>query len=100
MADGKHGNAGAGFWGRFNGANAQNKDANARKEEKQHERQITRQTEKNSLLERCNDARHMGERACGGGDDSQKRNRMTPEERRALRRQIQEVGHELYRPAR
>ncbi|MFZ6874703.1 hypothetical protein ACO0LF_21805 [Undibacterium sp. Di27W] len=100
MADGNHGSAGAGLWGRFNNANVQKKDANIQKQEKQHERQIARQAEKNSLLERCNDARHIGERACGGGDDNQKRNRMTPEERRALRRQIQDVGHELYRPAR
>ncbi|WP_394781985.1 hypothetical protein [Undibacterium sp.] len=33
-------------------------------------------------------------------DTSQKRSRMTPDERRALRRQINEAGHDIYVPGR
>jgi len=100
MADGNRSNGGASLWGRFNGGNVQHKDGNARKVDKSRERQLSKQSEKNSLLERCSDARHAGERPCGTADDAQKSNRLTPEERRALRRQIQDVGHELYKPAR
>ncbi|WP_423022245.1 hypothetical protein [Undibacterium sp. Ji42W] len=99
MAENK-GNGGSAMWGRFNNGNAQQKNDAARKEEKQHERQLNKQAEKNSLLERCNDARHIGERACGSAEDNKKAGRLTPDEKRALRRQIQDVGHELYRPAR
>lgn len=96
MADNK-GSGGSAMWGRLNG---QQKNDAVRKEEKQRERQLNKQAQKNSLLERCNDARHIGERACGTAEDSKKPGRLTPEEKRALRRQIQDVGHELYRPAR
>ena len=99
MADNK-GNGGSAMWGRFNNGNPQQKNEAARKEEKQRERQFNKQTEKNSLLERCNEARHAGERACGTAVDGKSAGRLTPEEKRALRRQIQDVGHELYRPAR
>ncbi len=99
MADNK-GNGGSALWGRFNNGNAQQKNDAARKEEKQRERQLSRQAEKNSLLERCNDVRHVGERACGTADDNKKPNRLTPEEKRALRRQIQDAKQDLYRPAR
>lgn len=99
MADNK-GNGGSALWGRFNNNNAQQKNDAVRKEDKQRERQLNKQAGKNSLLERCNDTRHIGERACGTAEDSKKTGRLTPEEKRALRRQIQDVGHELYRPAR
>jgi hypothetical protein len=33
-------------------------------------------------------------------DNSKKQGRMSPEERRALRRQIDEAGHDIYRPKR
>ena len=33
-------------------------------------------------------------------DNAQKNGRMSPEERRALRRQIDEAGHDIYRPKR
>jgi hypothetical protein len=33
-------------------------------------------------------------------DNSRKQGRMSPEERRALRRQIDEAGHDIYRPKR
>jgi hypothetical protein len=37
----------------------------------------------------------------GSGDDSQQRQgKMSPEERRALRRQIDEAGHDIYTPKR
>ncbi|MDP1977928.1 hypothetical protein [Undibacterium sp.] len=94
------GNRDAGLWGRFNGGNPQLKDENVRKDDKQRERQINKQGEKSSLLERCSDARRIGERACGAAENAQKPNRLSPEERRALRRQIQDVGHELYKPLR
>lgn len=100
MADGNRRNGGASLWGRFNGANVQHKDENARKVDKARERQLSKRGEKNSLLEHCSDLRHAGERACGAADETQKSNRLTPEERRALRRQIRDVGHELYKPAR
>jgi hypothetical protein len=35
-----------------------------------------------------------------GNDNSKKHGRMSPEERRALRRQIDEAGHDIYRPKR
>jgi hypothetical protein len=35
-----------------------------------------------------------------GPDNSRKQGRLTPEERRALRRQIDEVGHDIYAPRR
>ena len=109
-ADGNRGSATNVFWNRFNGGSAQHQDELARKEnrqqqrqinqaEKQAERQAEKQANKNSLLDRCKDGTHNGERACGIVDSSQK-NRMTPDEKRALRRQIKDASNQIYTPAR
>jgi hypothetical protein len=37
-----------------------------------------------------------GNSSNGANDNSRKQGRMTPEERRALRRQIDEAGHDIY----
>lgn len=103
MADNGRGNNGGGFWNRFNGGNAQHKDNLARKEEllnKQRERQLNKKLNQNRFLDNCGDAQHDGDHACGRADGTQKPNRLTPDERRALRRQIQDAGHELYAPIR
>ncbi|MBC3916209.1 hypothetical protein H8L32_01805 [Undibacterium sp. CY18W] len=103
MADNGRANNGGGFWNRFNGGDAQRKDELARKEEllnKQRERQLSKQLNQNRLLDSCSDAQRDGEHACGRADSAQKGNRLTPDERRALRRQIQDAGHELYAPVR
>lgn len=51
-----------------------------------------------SVEQRCGDDQHAGDRLCGGNDNAQKRSRLTLDERRALRRQIQDAGQELYIP--
>lgn len=90
------GNGGNGLWSRFNGGTAQQQDKLARKEEAQRERQMSKQAARNNLLERCKDGQHNGERACGVVDANSKRSGLTPEEKRALRRQIKDAGHQLY----
>ena len=52
-----------------------------------------------SLESRCIDDQHSGDRSCAGGESVQKKSRLTLDERRALRRQIQDAGQELYVPA-
>ncbi|MFZ6774228.1 hypothetical protein ACO0LB_16085 [Undibacterium sp. SXout7W] len=51
-----------------------------------------------SVEQRCADDQHAGDRLCGGNDNAQKKSRLTLDERRALRRQIQDAGQELYIP--
>jgi hypothetical protein len=99
MADNARNNGG-GFWGRFNGGDAHRKNEAPRKQDllsKQRERLMNKQPGQNQTdnAERCN-----GDRLCGKADDAQKRNRLTPEEKRALRRQIQDAGHDIYTPVR
>ncbi|MFZ6656160.1 hypothetical protein ACO0LH_13050 [Undibacterium sp. TJN19] len=99
MADNTRSNAG-GFWGRFGGGDAHRKPEAPRKQDllsKQHERQMNKQPGQNRIdnVDRCN-----GDRTCNKADDAQKRNRLTPDEKRALRRQIQDAGHDIYTPVR
>ncbi len=98
FADIRHGNGNSGFWGRFNGNNAQQNENKMRKDELQHQRQLNKQANQNNLLERCKDTQHSGERACGVIDPVQKRNGLTAEEKRALRQQIQDARNQLYTP--
>jgi hypothetical protein len=41
-----------------------------------------------------------GNQADNANENARKQGRMSPEERRALRRQIDEAGHDIYRPKR
>jgi hypothetical protein len=60
--------------------------------------------EKDVLVDDRNDAKRQAPPAAnpsnGNADTNQKRSRMTPDERRALRRQINEAGHDIYVPGR
>ncbi|MBI3285942.1 MAG: hypothetical protein HYZ65_13995 [Burkholderiales bacterium] len=89
--------SGGSFWGRLGGNEVTRRDETLRR---RHERQQARRAERDEMLEgeRCAE-RRSGEIACVRPDGMQKRNRLTPDERRALRRQIQDAGHELYVPA-
>lgn len=41
-----------------------------------------------------------GNQSSSGGEQSRRQGKMTPDERRALRRQIDEAGHDIYVPKR
>lgn len=98
LADIRHGNGNGGFWGRLNGGNAQQNENRARQIEMQRQRQNARQANQNNILDRCKDGQHNGERACNFVGATQKNNGLTPEEKRALRQQIQDARNQLYAP--
>ncbi|MDE2429577.1 MAG: hypothetical protein KGM99_12680 [Burkholderiales bacterium] len=89
---------GAGF-GTFLGSDPARKEELLRKrQERLMERQASKEASRN--LERCFSNNANDENKCAQQEGLVKRNRLTPEERRALRRQIRDAGQELYRPVR
>ncbi len=71
--------------------------------EAQLQRAADKKMEKEALIDERNDnKRHppAANPANGNNDAAQKRSRLTPDERRALRRQINEAGHDIYVPGR
>lgn len=72
-----------------------------RKEQKmlQQERKMNRQFDKDGAEHEGVDVKKSAERSADKSDTAQKRSRMTLDERRALRRQIQDAGHDIYVPS-
>ncbi|MES2105126.1 MAG: hypothetical protein V4634_13995 [Pseudomonadota bacterium] len=71
--------------------------------EAQLQRAADKKMEKEAVVDDRNEARRQAPVANpsnGNGEATQKRSRMTPDERRALRRQINEAGHDIYVPGR
>lgn len=100
LADIRHGSGNGAFWGRFNGGGAQQNENKMRQAEQQRQRQIARQANQNNILDRCKEGQHNGERACNFVAPAQKNNGLTPDEKRALRQQIQDARNQLYAPKR
>lgn len=94
LAEPGHGGGFFGFSGHFAG-----RDPARREEVLQRQQERRAERKEANGAERCNEARRAGERACANPESAPKRNRLSPEERRALRRQIQNAGQELYVPA-
>lgn len=101
MADGARGNGngggsnGASVFGRFGAGDSLRRDDVVRHQRTQ-EFDSSLSVGGSRYTERCVDD---GEHKCGTTDSLPKRNRLTLDERRALRRQIQDAGQELYIPA-
>jgi len=71
--------------------------------EAQLQRAADKKMEKETLIDERNDSKRqvpVANPSNANPDNTQKRSRMTPDERRALRRQINEAGHDIYVPGR
>lgn len=89
--------------GRFGGFFSFGKSKAPEHREEQVQRVADKKMEKEALVEQRNEAKRQAAPAGpsnGGGEATQKRSRMTPDERRALRRQINDAGHDIYVPGR
>ncbi|MET3119496.1 hypothetical protein AAKU64_003736 [Undibacterium sp. GrIS 1.8] len=66
---------------------------------RQEEKKINKEVVSESSVDDPGEAKKNSSRLDGKAAISQKRSRLTADERRALRRQIQDAGQELYVPA-